>query len=298
MNNVELLKYRQSLPLDLKIELSKKRIREWYYHWDGQVYVAFSGGKDSTALLDLVRSEFPDVPAVFVDTGLEYTEIKEFVKTIDNVVWLKPKMSFKKVIDTYGYPIISKQVAMGLDRYRNTKHAIQRELRLYGGINPSSGKLQHRTIPKQWHFLVDAPFKVSDRCCDIMKKSPFKRYNKETGRVPFIGTMASDSTIRKQDYLKYGCNSFEKTVPKSLPLAFWLEEDIWDHLISMGIPYSKIYDMGETNTGCMNCGFGVHLEKGTNRFQRMKGHHPKEWKHCMEYLGLREVLEYIGVPYE
>lgn len=63
----------QALPLDVKIEKTKRRIKEWYDYWDGQVYVSFSGGKDSTVLLDLVRNVcgYTDVPAVFVDTGLE-----------------------------------------------------------------------------------------------------------------------------------------------------------------------------------------------------------------------------------
>jgi len=82
------LKQRQSLPLAGKIKLSISRIKHWYEQWEGQVYVAFSGGKDSTVLLHLVRSLYKKVPAVFVDTGLEYPEIRDFVKTIDNVVWL------------------------------------------------------------------------------------------------------------------------------------------------------------------------------------------------------------------
>jgi len=83
----KMLPVRQALPLDLKIGLTKNRIRSWYEHWHGNVYVSFSGGKDSTVLLDLVRQDYPDVPAVFCDTGLEYPEIRDFVKTFDNVVW-------------------------------------------------------------------------------------------------------------------------------------------------------------------------------------------------------------------
>ena len=105
------LKQLQGLPLEVKIEKTKLRIREWYEHWDGEVYVSFSGGKDSTVLLHIVRELYPDVKAVFVDTGLEYPEIREFVKSIENVDWLKPKMTFKEVIEKYGYPVISKDVA-------------------------------------------------------------------------------------------------------------------------------------------------------------------------------------------
>ena len=56
----------QSLPLEAKIVKSQLRIREWYEYWNGEVYVSFSGGKDSTVLLHLVRELYPDVPLCFV----------------------------------------------------------------------------------------------------------------------------------------------------------------------------------------------------------------------------------------
>ena len=106
------LKMKQALPLNVKVRMTKERIRQWVNEFgeDG-VYVSFSGGKDSTVLLNIVREDYPNVEAVFVDTGLEFPEIREFVRTYDNVTWLKPKMSFRKVIETYGYPFISKEVA-------------------------------------------------------------------------------------------------------------------------------------------------------------------------------------------
>lgn len=105
------LQQMQSLPLSAKILMTKRRIREWYDYWDGQVYVSFSGGKDSTVLLHIAREVYPDIEAVFVNTGLEYPEIQSFVKTFDNVTILRPKMRFDEVIKTYGYPIISKGVS-------------------------------------------------------------------------------------------------------------------------------------------------------------------------------------------
>ena len=105
------LEQMQSLPLSSKIIMTKQRIIDWYEYFDGQVYVSFSGGKDSTVLLHLVRSLYPDVEAVFSDTGLEYPEIREFVKGFKNVTWVTPIMNFKQVITTYGYPVASKEVA-------------------------------------------------------------------------------------------------------------------------------------------------------------------------------------------
>ena len=109
----------QALPLEVKVRKTEERIKEWVdeYGIDG-VYVSFSGGKDSTVLLHIARRLFPTIKAVFVDTGLEYPEIREFVRTFDNVDWLKPKMNFKQVIEKYGYPFISKEVSECVDGAR------------------------------------------------------------------------------------------------------------------------------------------------------------------------------------
>lgn len=106
------LKMRQALPLDAKISMTKLRIRQWVEHYGiNGVYVSFSGGKDSTVLLHIARSIYPEMRAMFIDTGLEYPEIRNFVKTFDFVDIVKPKLTFKQVIDKYGYPFISKEVS-------------------------------------------------------------------------------------------------------------------------------------------------------------------------------------------
>lgn len=106
------LQQMQELPLDMKIKLTQSRIRQWVNEFgeDG-VYISFSGGKDSTVLLDIVRKMYPSIKAVYVDTGLEYPEIKHFVKGFDNVEIIRPEMVFKDVIVKYGYPMISKEVS-------------------------------------------------------------------------------------------------------------------------------------------------------------------------------------------
>ena len=303
------LQQMQSLPLELKVRKTDIRIREWYNHYHGDVYVAFSGGKDSTVLLDIVRSQYPDVPAVFVDTGLEYPEIRDFVKTIDNVVWLKPEMNFKKVIETYGYPVISKRISRYISDLQNPteKNVASRNLYLTG-MNQKGEYCPSMVLSKKWRYLVEAPFKISDKCCDVMKKGPMKKYVKETGRVPFTGEIAAESRMRMQTYLRQGCNGFNLKSPKSTPMGFWLEQDVLHYLKDNSIPYSKIYGdiiekngelicTGEQRTGCMFCMFGVHLTKGENRFQRMKRTHPSQWKFCINQLGLGEILDYIKVDY-
>ena len=127
----------QSMPLSIKVRMTENRIRGWVeqYGRDG-VYVSFSGGKDSTVLLDIARKLYPDILAVYVDTGLEYPEIREFVKSFDNVEWLKPKKNFRQVITEYGYPFISKEVSdkvAGARRYLKSIRERETDLRTVHG---------------------------------------------------------------------------------------------------------------------------------------------------------------------
>lgn len=316
MPTIEDLKYLQNQPLERKIRITQTRIIEWYQRWNGQVYVSFSGGKDSTVLLDLARRIYPDIEAVFVDTGLEYPEIKEFVKTFDNVTILRPKMSFKQVIEKYGYPVISKRVAGYVESSKRNPQC-KRAQYLKGEIENilcGNGK---------YAYLIDAPFKISEKCCNAMKKQPMKKFVKDTGKHPIIGTMASESISRTITWQKQGCNAFEKSDPTSQPLSFWTEQDVLRYLKLTELPYATVYGdivpkskvvgqlaldevptdlmtTGVNRTGCMFCMFGVHLEQEPNRFQRMKITHPKQYDYCIREengLGLGKVLDYINVKY-
>lgn len=94
---------------------------------------------------------------------------------------------------------------------------------------------------RKYAYLLDAPFKVSAKCCDIMKKNPLKKYSKESGRVPIIGTMASESRARKSQWIKEGCNMVSGKEPSSRPLSFWTENDILQYILKYDVPYCSIY---------------------------------------------------------
>ena len=173
MHSREELEEMQRLPLQRKIQITTARIIEWYQHYDGKVYVAFSGGKDSTVLLDIVRRIYPDVPAVFSDTGLEFPEVREFVKSCENVTIVRPEMNFRKVIEVYGYPVVSKRVANTVEY--GHKPGSFRWKELHGEIMRSNGTPSEFNCEK-WCYLLDAPFKVSSRCCTVMKKRPMRNH--------------------------------------------------------------------------------------------------------------------------
>lgn len=116
------LRQMQGLPLIAKVRKTQLRIREWYEHFNGDVYVSFSGGKDSTVLAHLVHELYPDVPLVFSNTGLEYPEIQAFARKM-GAVFVRPTMRFDQVISKYGYPIISKEVADAIYYARRIKNA-------------------------------------------------------------------------------------------------------------------------------------------------------------------------------
>lgn len=305
------LKAMQAWSFDRKIQVTQTRIIEWYIKNGGQVYISFSGGKDSTVLLDLARRIYPDIPAVFVDTGLEYPEIREFVKTIENVTWLHPEMNFKKVIETYGYPIISKEVS---DAVSLAKRGYPCGIHKLKGENTDGSKNPFKTQYKKYAWLIDAPFKIGDECCSVMKKKPAVKYEKETGQKPILATMACESAMRQTSWLRTGCNAFNGVRPKSQPMSIWTEQDVLEYIVRYELPYAKIYGdivkdengkyhtTGAQRTGCMFCMFGAHLEKEPNRFQRMKETHPKQYEFCMKPkaeggLGLAEVLDFIGVKH-
>lgn len=302
-----MLRARQAMPLHTKVELTLERIREWYEAFDGQVAVSYSGGKDSSVLLHLARKLYPDLPAVFCNTGLEYPEILKLVRRTPNVTTIRPRIPFHHVIRDYGWPVISKKTARGLNVLRNPTPNNRNIWRLYDeGINRFGEEVNGYKVAKRWRFLVKAPFKISDKCCQIMKKDPMARYEKQTGRVQLVGMIADDSKQRQKTYLQTGCNAYDAKRPRSMPLGFWTEQDILQALKVYDIPYAKVYgDIhqdrstgrlyfdGVRSTGCIFCAFGLHMEDKPNRFQQLRVSHPKLFSFCMDKLCLAQVLDYI-----
>lgn len=274
-----------------KVRYSKELIRCWYEAWDGKVYVSFSGGRDSTVLLHLVRTMFPDVHGVFCNTGLEYPEIVSFVKATPNVITVRPKIPFHKVVEKYGWPVVSKEQSQFISELRTTKSASLRVTRT-GGNRWGKGK-----VSEKWKFLVGAPFKVSHLCCKKLKKDPMNLFCKESGMPPMMGNMAEESSLRATTAARYSCNAYECKRPTSKPLTYWTQEDVKEYIRITGIPYSSIYDKGYSRTGCMFCLYGVHLNN-PNKIQVLSQTHPKQWDFIINKMGAGAVLDYIGVPSE
>lgn len=315
----------QSMSIQDKEYETYVKLTEWYNAWQGRCYVSFSGGKDSTLMAYLAASCFmengwKETPLIlmFCDTGLEYPEIREFVPWYTE--WLrqqfpevnikleirKPDMNFRRVIEHYGYPVISKEVSHAVKDARSCPTG-KVMARFHGAESTSMIGWE------KYAYLLDAPFKIDHRCCDVMKKRPAHKFEKEEGLVPIIATMASESILRKKNWKQYGCNAYDGKCPASRPMSFWTEQDVLFYLKDREIPICSVYGeiveedgkyrtTGCDRTGCMFCMFGATNDKEPTRFQRLAQTHPVQYAWMMKPwdeggLGLKEVLDYIGAKY-
>lgn len=308
VHDAQRLKELQAQPLSRKIMITQAKIMEWYFHYAGRVYISFSGGKDSTVLLDLARRAFPDIPAVFINTGLEYPEIQRFARSFENVEVLVPRwgnagkrnghlhtdlFSFLDVVTLYGYPVISKEVSECIGQARvgslNGKYTYRMK-RLNGDVQKPGGILDF----SKWKPLYRMPFRISATCCQAMKKSPVHRYANKEKRYGMTAQLASESKLRRQRWIQNGCNGFSMKHPISNPMSFWTEQDILEYIDSYHLPICSVYGeivrdtklgkrccTGCQRTGCIFCAYGFHLERGITRFQRLALTHPRQYEYCI-----------------
>ncbi len=176
-----------------------------------------------------------------------------------------------------------------------------------GTMGSSNGKKKSAFNKEKWLPIArDMPFLVSHYCCNVMKKSPLAKYQRRNKCYPYIATMAQESRMRKQAWLRHGCNAFDSKKSSSQPMSFWTEQDVLEYIKRYDLPIASIYgdivDEGEINqlafndsvsikrklyttgcnrTGCVFCAYGVHLEKGESRFQRLAKTHPKQYDFCI-----------------
>ena len=286
----------QSLPLEAKERMSMQRIKVWFESWkkytiydketkktryvthtdepslkateyteaveDGQVYVSFSGGKDSTVLADLCAKVCKEcgyaLYLLFVNTGLEYPEIQKFVKTFAE--WLRnkyeievhleivrPEMRFDEVLKVHGYPVFSKESAGNIQYGRNALQNgdLEKVNRYFYGIR--KGKKDGKTYQYMklseaaLDFAMNSNIPASNKCCMVMKKKPSHRYELTTGRKSIIGTLATESNLRLRAWVKDGCNAFTAKKQVSRPLSFWTNQDILHYIKKYNVPYCSVY---------------------------------------------------------
>ena len=271
---------RQAWTLPQKIDHSLGVIDQFASHFNGQVYVSFSGGKDSVAMLSLVEIIIPNVKSVFVMTGCESPSVCRFIREQQqhhDIEIIRPQKTLKQVFAEYGFPLISKQVSHDIEAVRRNPYCESSRKMLWLG-NPYH-------IDERWMYILNEPYQVSNRCCFWLKHQPAKAYERRTGRHPYIGLLASESRQRTLGYVQQGgCNFMKesgKNRPRSLPIAIWKDEDVWAYIRDRHLTLPDIYDKGAERTGCMGCGFGVHNQP--DRFDLMRKLWPKWYDLVMNY---------------
>ena len=327
-----------SMPYEAKVGLAETRIWEWYdtaRKNEKNVHVSV-GGLDSITLFLLVRRTLGmDIPGVSV-SALEDVTIQEVHKQI-GVTRIPPGKSMARVINEFGFPVISKAKASKIENLQTRKaeqtfiHAIMT------GDMGAQGHFQHSDkikLPDKYIELFGglyqehrpdlkcqiAPFKVSSRCCYWMKELPADRWAEEHNSWPYLGLMIIEGGQRELGLVKNKCNYVGKTTARSCPLSYFTRNDLLQLALDLNVPVPGIYGeivrepdgslrtTGAQRTGCMMCGFGIHIEKRPHRFDRLRETNPKAWdywmRHCVkdpntgEEYGWGRVLDYIGVGWE
>lgn len=290
------LKLRQQLDLDSKLILTKKSIETFIDKLsEDKVYIAYSGGKDSTVLAHIIYSMGYEIPMRFVNTRNEFKSIIEHVNYMKSMGYkieqLLPDLTPKQVIDKYGYPVVSKSVSNAVyyakKNVKDGKDTLRvRQLR---GLEKGS-----KFNKAKWGFLLDSDIKIADHCCNELKKKPLKKYEDVSGRRPIIGTMASESMLREKNYLKHGCVNLTENKEQCTPLGFWTEKDIWEYIDRYNVKIADIYQT-ESRTGCVACAFGMEFDK--DRFKRLKEIEPKKYDYVINTLGYNKVCDLLGYEY-
>lgn len=339
----------QSLPLDIKIAKTKQRIREAIEYFGAEhLYVPVSGGNDSTALEHMVYEVQKEygipknvIPRVNSNTGNEYDGVLKKARELSDVE-VRPSKSIYKVFTEEGYPVGSKKVSRMLRDLQNPTEDNKATRTLYStGIKRDGTKSKSFKLPNKWRKFIDSPVRCTEKCCYYLKKEPMNRYSRETGRYPIVGVMADEGGTRKDGYLETGCNAFESQHPQSKPIGFWTRNDILMYIIlhelsiapeygdiihtdskikvtkedvEQAVKQGKILRLTTTlekRTGCVCCTYGVTLEKGENRFQRLKKLDRRRYNFCIyggeirdgvlvpkNGLGMGYILDMMGIPYD
>lgn len=175
-----------------------------------------------------------------------------------------------------------------------------------GGTGSNSQQEKSQFNKEKWLPLAQfLPVKISDKCCNEMKKKPVKSFGHQNKVYPILATMASESRVRKQSWIRNGCNAFDASDPKSQPMAFWTEQDVLEYIRTLNLEIPSVYGeiiqvdykgrnveesgckackyktSGCNRTGCVYCAFGLQAEKGETRFQRLSKTHPKLYDYCI-----------------
>ena len=251
------------------------------YDLENNAYISFSGGKDSTILHYLIDMALPNnrIPRVFINTGIEYNYIVDFVKELaskdDRFIILKPSQAIKQMLERVGYPFKSKLHSHWLSIYNNSGLTIA--VKKYLGEIEGNIKFICPNILK-YQFTKDFNIKCSEKCCTKLKKDPTKKWQKENNRSIVLTGMRKEEGGAREKLTCIITDKQNKLV-KFHPLVVVNDEfENW-FIEKNNIKLCKLYrePFNFKRTGCKGCPYSLDLQE---QLDTMAMYLPSEKKQC------------------
>jgi 3'-phosphoadenosine 5'-phosphosulfate sulfotransferase (PAPS reductase)/FAD synthetase len=253
-------------PLEKKITYSRALICRALEERSSQV-VCWSGGKDSTVVLHLVRKYRKRIPVIFIETGVDFPETIQFVKEVAAKWRLdlhasrpSPDVSFWQLGREYGWPILGKGVASNVERARRSQNH-RKQL----------SQLERRLVEHEVH--------ISCKCSEILQVRASRPIEQSLNAdAKFIGLRAGESRARVRLWVDHGDYYHVKRyygrgrgIWKVNPIATWTEDDIWRYHKRFRLPICDLYSAGYPRNGCWPCAMAMR----NGQLKRLRQHHPK-----------------------
>lgn len=319
--------------LEFNIVKAMERIESLFLETNGKLYIAWSGGKDSTVLLQLCKmcydiNSIPFLPkAVFSDTGVELQATRDFVKWCKDSGWypnieiIKPKKSFVQCINEYGKPMVSKTKSQFIASYQraikkgNELTSSRLLLLLYGKshIDDERSTSKYKLANRNFNILhPEFDIKVSDKCCYVLKKRPFEDYAIDNDMYGYMdGEMNDEGGAREsanQKRVKSGGKVCTKTkyIAKlkrsmivKMPIVDWSKEIEDEFIKKYNVPISKAYtEYGCKRTGCAMCPYAQFSKDVVERLKILYYHEPKMYKFAMATMKNVYIAQNIKLPFD
>ena len=304
--------------LDKRITDACHRIEELYYETEGHCCVSFSGGKDSTVMLALIKMcediytiPVGGIPAVFSNTGIELGVTVDFVKWVKNSGWysnvqiIRPEVSFDWVLKNQGKPMKSKMKSEMLHRWhRGIKSKYVTDRLLCGKSSSGISMARTKLADKDMHMVhEDFPIVASNMCCNYLKKKPLDKFAKANGiSGEAMGIREAEEGTRKiaaQRRIKEGgrlCSWTRHNLIHKAPIIDWTDEDVEEFIEKYNVPLSEAYTKyGFSRTGCMACPFSRRVD---HDLEYLFYHEPNRYKASMHWLKDVYIAQNVILPFD
>ena len=298
------------MELSIYVKMAKTRICSLYSDTAGSCYLSFSGGKDSTIVLALIKELQEEgrirenaIPAVYADTGIELQATKDFVEWVKenyygNVKILQPEKSFSQIIKEFGKPFRSKMRSKLIKTFKNDPNSRAG----YHLLNRDGFKTS--LANRDFHVLhPEFDIKISNSCCKYMKKKPFERFSKDYDMLGYCsGIRAAEGGVREMNYKrdiaqgKPPCTTISGDFIIKSPIIDWSDEMCEEFIRNHNVPLSRAYtEYGCDRTGCFLCPFGIAIDK---ELKMIFIYEPNQYKSAMFWMKDIFMAQNIILPFD